>query len=120
MIEPGREPEWLVAGLTVVPAQRRRGIAARLLREVVEKRHSAAPIAPVFSVINAQNLASLRLHDGIGFEEIGRAATYARIDFTGGEGVLLRKRAALDSRMISRYHLVGGGHDDERADPWTE
>lgn len=90
VIEPGRGPEWLFAGLTVVPAQRRRGVAARLLREVLEKVHRAAPAAPVFSVINAQNLASLRLHEAIGFEEIGGVATYARIDFTGGEGVLLR------------------------------
>ena len=94
VIEPGREPEWLIAGLTVVPVHRRRGIAARLLLDVLDKVHDSSAEEPVFSVINAQNLASIRLHEALGFEEVGRAATLARIEFTGGEGVLLRRRPA--------------------------
>lgn len=35
-IHPDAEPEWLIAGLTVVPELRRRGIAARLLRGVLD------------------------------------------------------------------------------------
>lgn len=91
MIESGRNPEWLVAGLTVVPPQRRRGIAVRLLQDVVDKVQSLAPGEPIFSVVNAQNLASIKLHEGLGFEEVARAATFARIEFTRGEGVLLRR-----------------------------
>jgi phosphinothricin acetyltransferase len=90
-IEPGSSPEWLVAGLTVVPAYRRRGIAARLLQDVVEEVQRSAAGEPVYSVINAQNLASIELHKGLGFEEVGRAAKFASVEFTGGEGVLLRR-----------------------------
>lgn len=90
VIEPGRDPEWLIAGLVVVPAHRRRGIAARLVQDVVDKVHRSAVGEPVFSVTSAQNLASIKLHKDLGFEVVGRAATFARIEFTGGEGVLLR------------------------------
>ena len=90
VIEVGGAPEWLIAGLTVVPAQRRRGIAARLLGDVVAKLRTWEPKSPVFSVINAQNPASVALHEGLGFREVARGVTFARIEFTGGEGVLLR------------------------------
>lgn len=40
-IFPGAEPEWLIAGLTVIPEMRRRGIEARLLSEVLRKRQGA-------------------------------------------------------------------------------
>ena len=53
VIEAGREPEWLVAGLTVVPAQRRRGIAARLLRAVIDQVHRVAPGAPISPEVRA-------------------------------------------------------------------
>lgn len=89
-IQPDAEPEWLVAGLTVVPELRRRGIAARLLRGVLDATAGSAPNEPVFSVINARNLASIDLHQQLGFTEVGRPATFAGIDFTGGVGVLLR------------------------------
>lgn len=89
-IFPDAEPEWLVAGLTVLPEQRRRGIAMRLLRDVLDATAGAAPGEPIFSVINAQNPASVDLHIRLGFVEVARAATFAGITFTGGEGVLLR------------------------------
>ena len=89
-IHPDAEPEWLIAGLTVVPELRRRGIAARLLRGVLDATAGSAPNEPIFSVINARNLASIDLHQQLGFTEVGRAATFAGIDFTGGVGVLFR------------------------------
>lgn len=89
-IFPGAEPEWLIAGLTVIPEMRRRGVAARLLGEVLRKTSRGAPGEPICSVINAQNLASIDLHRNRGFVEAGRSASYAGITFTGGEGVLLR------------------------------
>lgn len=89
-IHADEEPRWLVAGLTVVPELRRRGIAAKLLARVVAEVATIAPGEPVFSVVNAQNLASVDLHLRLGFVEVERAATLARIQFTGGEGVLLR------------------------------
>ena len=89
-IFPGGDPEWLIAGLTVVPELRRRGIAARLLGEVLRVTPRVALAEPIFSVINARNLASIDLHEGLGFVEAGRSATFAGVEFTGGEGVLLR------------------------------
>lgn len=89
-IVPELPPEWLVAGLTVLPEQRRRGIALRLLRDVLDATADAAPGEPIFSAINAQNPASVDLHIRLGFVEVARAETFAGITFTGGEGVLLR------------------------------
>lgn len=89
-IHPDAEPEWLIAGLTVVPGMRRQGIGVRLLSGVLRCTGLSAPAEPVFSVINARNLASIDLHRRLGFVEVERAATFAGIDFVGGEGVLLR------------------------------
>ncbi|MGD7732787.1 N-acetyltransferase family protein [Propionibacteriaceae bacterium G57] len=88
-IRPGAELEWLVAGLTVVPAARRRGIGARLLGELVRDTPRTTQDEPIFSVINAGNLASIDLHLELGFLEVERAATFAGIKFSGGVGVLL-------------------------------
>lgn len=89
-LHPGVDPEWLIAGLTVIPEVRREGIAARLLSQVLRDATERAPGESVFSVINARNLASIDLHLKLGFVEVGRSACYAGIEFTGGEGVLLR------------------------------
>lgn len=89
-IHPDRRPEWLIAGLTVIPEVRRQGVATRLLGEVLRATPKAVRTEPVFSVINARNLASIDLHVGLGFVEVGRSETFAGIDFTGGEGILLR------------------------------
>jgi len=91
-IEPDAEPEWLIAGITVVPELRRSGIAALLLGGVMGAVRSDEPGTAIFSVINARNLASIALHGGLGFSEIARRAEIARIEFAGGEGVLLRSR----------------------------
>jgi ribosomal protein S18 acetylase RimI-like enzyme len=91
-IHPKADPEWLIAGLTVIPDARRQGIASRLLSEVLRDASGRAPGESVFSVINARNLASIDLHLKLGFVEVGRSASYAGIEFTGGEGVLVRRR----------------------------
>ncbi|MBD7949872.1 hypothetical protein [Oerskovia rustica] len=44
----------------------------------------------VVLVVNATNVASLALHEGAGFREVARAASFHTIRFTGGSGVLLR------------------------------
>lgn len=89
-IDPGGDPEWLIAGLTVVPEVRRQGVASRLLSQVLREVAGRAPGESVFSVINARNLASIDLHLNSDFVEVGRSPSYAGIEFTGGEGVLLR------------------------------
>lgn len=86
-------PEWLVAGLTVVPARRRQGVGALLLAEVVTAVRRVDEGAAVHSVVNAQNLASIALHLSLGFREVARGTTFAGVTFSGGEGVLLGLRA---------------------------
>lgn len=89
-IFPSADPEWLIAGLTVIPEVRRQGVAARLLSEVLRATPRSTPPESIFSVINASNLASNDLRRRLGFVEVGRSAIFAGIEFTGGEGVLLR------------------------------
>lgn len=89
-VRPGRESEWSISGLTVVPEQRRRGIAKRLLRGVLRAVRGLAPEQPVLGIVNAGNLASIDLHTGLGFTEVERGSTFAGVTFDGGEGVLLR------------------------------
>lgn len=79
---------YYVAGVTVQPAFRRRGIGDRLVGALltwVWRRSDCA-----WSVINAQNGPSLALHQGHGFAKVATGSTFAGILFTGGSGVLLR------------------------------
>lgn len=73
-----------VSALTVDPARRRTGVGSRLLGALLTR---GAP--RVRSVVNARNTPSLALHAAHGFREVRRAATFARIGFEGGTGVLL-------------------------------
>ena len=66
-VQPGEESDWLIAGLTVLPEQRRQGLATRLLRDVLQAIGGVAPDEPIFSVINARNPASIDLHESLGF-----------------------------------------------------
>lgn len=89
-VRQGADPEWFIAGLTVILEVRRQGIAARLLNQVLRDAAARAPGESIFSVINARNRASIDLHRKLGFVEVGRSPSYSGIEFTGGEGVLLR------------------------------
>lgn len=91
-IRPGEQPNWLVSGLTVIPAWRRHGIGLQLLRAVPAAVSTRDPQAVVHSVINAGNLASIQLHQNTGFTEIGTGPTFAGIHFHGGSGILLAHR----------------------------
>jgi L-amino acid N-acyltransferase YncA len=77
-----------VSALTVVPETRRRGVAARMLADLCSWTWTRDNV--LWSVVNARNAASLAVHVGHGFAEVGRGAAYAGITFEGGEGVLLR------------------------------
>lgn len=81
----------LIARRKVTPEARRERIAARLMSQVLREATKRPPGESVFSVINAKNLASIDLHLKQGLVEVGRSASYAGIDFTGGEGVRLMR-----------------------------
>ena len=79
---------YYVAGVTVQPALRRRGIGDLLVAGLLDwiwRRSDGA-----WSVINAQNGPSLALHRRRGFATVATGSTFAGISFTGGCGVLLR------------------------------
>lgn len=75
-----------VSALTVHPARWRTGTGSRLLAGLLDRAGG-----DVRSVVNARNAPSLALHARHGFREVGRAATYAGIEFDGGTGVLLHR-----------------------------
>lgn len=77
-----------LSGLVVLPTWRRCGIGDELTRRRLRWIWSGQQSAYFFT--NAQNQASLALHEHLGFKEIGRAASYLGVPFDGGVGVLMR------------------------------
>lgn len=77
-----------LGGVTVDPASRRRGVGSALTRARTDWVAERAGF--VCCVVNATNVASLALHEDLGFREVARAASFHTIRFTGGSGVLLR------------------------------
>jgi ribosomal protein S18 acetylase RimI-like enzyme len=67
---PGTPAGCYLSGVLVDPAWRRRGIATELTR--ARLRWAFARTGNVFYVTGAENIASLRLHAALGFQEIKR------------------------------------------------
>jgi ribosomal protein S18 acetylase RimI-like enzyme len=76
-------------GLVITPAYRRRGIGAELTRRRLE--WIAERAGEAFYFVNAQNRASIALHDEFQFEEVTREFTYPGVTFKGGAGIVYRK-----------------------------
>jgi aminoglycoside 6'-N-acetyltransferase I len=76
-----------LAGITVLPAFRRRGLASGLTEARLQWIWERADDA--WYVVNARNQASLALHRKWGFREVGRGPGFHTVTFDGGEGVLL-------------------------------
>ncbi|WP_245544738.1 GNAT family N-acetyltransferase [Mobilicoccus pelagius] len=86
-------PGWYLTGVVVDPPFRRRGVGERLTRtRLDELRRRGVPDVRYFA--NARNLASLRLHERLGFREVTRDFSVPGVTFTGGVGVLCRWTAA--------------------------
>ena len=81
-----RANQWLLFGLAVHPAHRRRGIATRLVHACIEcARKGGATV--VRCETHASNLPSVRLHERLGFENQGQFT-----DSDGDEKVAFRLR----------------------------
>src|SRR5262245_3847322 len=80
---------WYLMGLVVSPRFRRRGIGGELTRRRLEWIDGKAD--EVFYFVNAQNRASIALHEGFQFEELTRDFNYPGVTFTGGVGILYRR-----------------------------
>jgi ribosomal protein S18 acetylase RimI-like enzyme len=79
---------WYLGGLLVAGAHRRRGIGAALTRARLDWIFARSDEAWFFA--NARNLASLALHERLGFIEVTRDFVYPGVGFEGGVGVLCR------------------------------
>jgi ribosomal protein S18 acetylase RimI-like enzyme len=77
---------WYLMGLVVTLAFRRRGIGAELTRRRLD--WIAERASEAFYFANAQNRASIALHEAFQFEEITRDFTYPSVTFKGGVGIL--------------------------------
>jgi len=84
-------PGHYLAGITVDPRWRRRGIGAALTDARLQ--WIAARADEAFYIVNAHNLASIALHERGGFEEVLRAPRLLGVEFTGGVGLLMRRRS---------------------------
>lgn len=85
----GPEVELLL--IAVDPAQRRRGIAARLLAHAQDEA-SARGAEALFLEVREDNLAALHLYGSAGFAQVGRRRDY----YNGKDG---SKRAAITMRV---------------------
>ena len=79
---------YYLAGITVAPGFRRRGVAVALTDARLEWIWARSDEA--WYVVNASNAASLKLHQRWGFREVARAYGFHEVTFDGGEGLLLK------------------------------
>ncbi|WP_404433403.1 GNAT family N-acetyltransferase [Microbacterium lacus] len=77
-----------LAGVTVDPPERRRGVGLALTRARLDWIWERADIAWYF--VNAQNTVSIALHENLGFELVGTSAGVHGADFSGGLGLIFR------------------------------
>ncbi|MDU0348600.1 GNAT family N-acetyltransferase [Actinomyces sp. MRS3W] len=102
-LEAGRPERWMVSGLIVDPDARRRGIARALLAAVAEAVQEIAPGEDLFSVVEADNHASVAAHLAAGFIEVDRVDGYAGLSFDG-QALLLRLPGSLESQETGPEH----------------
>lgn len=82
---------WYLSGCVVDEAVRRRGVGRALTQTRLDWAHARGD--DVYYFANADNHASLDLHQQLGFIEIGRDFAINGVTFTGGQGVLCRASA---------------------------
>jgi aminoglycoside 6'-N-acetyltransferase I len=88
---PNNVPEgWYLGGVVVAKSHRRRGIGRELTKRrldwLADQRATTA-----WYVVNAENLASIALHEHFGFNEVTRDFVQPGVSFSGnGIGILFR------------------------------
>jgi phosphinothricin acetyltransferase len=80
---------YYLTGVTVLPVHRRAGLAHAFTTARLEWIAERADEAWYFAA--AENSASIRLHEQLGFTEVSRAPSIHGVAFEGGEGVLFRR-----------------------------
>lgn len=83
-----------LTGVTVLPQHRRAGLARAFTVARLDWIAERADEAWYFAA--AENAASIRMHEQLGFAEVSRASAIHGVQFEAGEGVLFRR--ALSNR----------------------
>lgn len=78
---------WYCMGILVAKEFRRQGIARFLFHNRL-KSLKGQGASVIYSIVDAANLASVRMHQEFGFEEVERASGFLHIKFEGGSGIL--------------------------------
>ena len=85
---------WHLTGVTVLPRFRRGGLGRRLTQARLDWIAERSDLA--WYMAAADNPASIRLHEQLGFVEVSRASSIHGVAFECGEGVLFRRRVTPD------------------------
>jgi tRNA threonylcarbamoyl adenosine modification protein YeaZ len=94
--------EWHVMNVLVDPIARRRGIAARLMRELLERGNRIAPGARWLLEVRDGNDGAIALYEGLGFTQLGRRRGYYQD--TGDDALVL----ARDGDVLARAREEAG------------
>lgn len=80
---------WYCMGIVVDKGMRRRGVARFLFQNRLKSlKEKGANL--IYSMVDSENLASIRMHQEFGFEELERATGFLHIRFDGSVGILYR------------------------------
>jgi ribosomal protein S18 acetylase RimI-like enzyme len=71
----GREPEWHIANVAVLPAYRRRGIARTLVEATLQELRNRNAMVAILEVV-AGNIPAIKLYEEMGFEAYTTTSEY--------------------------------------------
>jgi RimJ/RimL family protein N-acetyltransferase len=74
-------------GTIVKPEWRRQGVARFLFKHRLDDLKKSGALS-VYSTVDSENLASIRMHETFGFKEKDRAPGLLNLKFESGEGIL--------------------------------
>lgn len=81
---------WYGSGILVDPIYRRQGIARFLFQNRL-RLLSGLGVKIFYSVVDSENLASIKMHQDFGYEEVERGAGFLHITLESGSGILYKK-----------------------------
>jgi RimJ/RimL family protein N-acetyltransferase len=81
---------WYGMGLLVSPSWRRKGIA-NFMHEERLKILSKIRVTSLYSIVDKNNLASLKMHETFGFQKIAEAKGFLHLDFKESCAYLFKK-----------------------------
>lgn len=80
---------WYGMGILVDPEMRRQGIARFLFANRIRVLKEQG-VQELYSIVDAKNLTSLRMHREFGFLEVARGAGFLQVKLESGDGYLFK------------------------------